>query len=47
MSDGRRVKQLSFKYRAVKCSNCHNCGLMLRTLPKVKRFFLIVDSNCV
>jgi hypothetical protein len=33
MSLGRRVKQLSFRYRAVKCSNCHNCGLMLRTLP--------------
>jgi hypothetical protein len=33
MSLGRRVKQLSLRYKAVKCSNCHNCGLMLRTLP--------------
>lgn len=34
MSDGRRVKQLSLRYKDVKCSNCHSCGLIFRTLPK-------------
>lgn len=33
MSLGKRVKQLSFRYNAVKCSNCHSCGLIFRTLP--------------
>lgn len=37
MSLGRRDKQLSFKYSDVRCSNCHSCGLMLRTLPEVDK----------